>query len=284
MIKSKIVVSLTTIPPRFGDLGKTINKLLEQELLADEIQIYIPNSYKRFPQHSFIVPEFPKGGGRVSVKIVNRDLGPATKALYCAKAHLGTNTRIIYCDDDMIPERTWLKSLLMATLKNADSAIASYGEHLKFYDPNITNRCQPRARLIRVIEQPSYIAARINQIAKMMIWGRSFPKPKKVFSFKRSGFVDIAAGYGGVSIKPDFFDQNSFEIPDILFPVDDIWLSGLLEKKGIRIWVDNTIPIPVKSSFYQKDALINFSYKGDGRITSNLKGIKFMQEKYSIWK
>lgn len=142
MIDEKVVVSLSTIPPRFRDLGGTINRFLDQEYLADEIQVYIPKTYRRFPQHSFTLPELPLANGRVVIKVVEKDLGPATKVLYCAKAHWGTRTRIVYCDDDRIPAPNWLKSFVNAAKENPNDAIVAHGFHLK----NGLNSRFPKAR------------------------------------------------------------------------------------------------------------------------------------------
>ena len=62
-MKDKVVVSLSTIPPRFPHLGEALKCLLDQTFLPDEIRVYIPKAYRRFPQHSFAIPEIPDGGG-----------------------------------------------------------------------------------------------------------------------------------------------------------------------------------------------------------------------------
>jgi len=57
----KVILSLSTIPPRFGMLGKSLNSLINQKRRADEIHIYIPKTYRRFPEHSFSIPDVPEG-------------------------------------------------------------------------------------------------------------------------------------------------------------------------------------------------------------------------------
>jgi hypothetical protein len=71
----KVVLSLTTIPPRFEQAFKIVTENLMQG--CHEIWINIPKKYNRFPDWDGQVPEFsdPK-------VIINRDcedLGPATK-------------------------------------------------------------------------------------------------------------------------------------------------------------------------------------------------------------
>ncbi|MCY4308645.1 MAG: hypothetical protein OXC57_10275 [Rhodobacteraceae bacterium] len=58
-MKDKVVISLSSIPPRFKDLGKVLKCLLDQDHQADEIQLFIPRYYRRFPQHAFAPP--PRG-------------------------------------------------------------------------------------------------------------------------------------------------------------------------------------------------------------------------------
>ena len=49
---------------------------------------------------------------------------------------------------------------------------------------------------------------------------------------RKAGFADILQGLGGVVVRPDFFDDEAFDIPDILWAVDDVWLSGMLEPRA----------------------------------------------------
>lgn len=284
-MQDKLVVSLSSIPPRFPYLGKTLKCLLDQINPADEIQLYIPRSYRRFPEHSFSLPEVPQG---ITVKIADHDLGPATKVLYCAKAHWGTKTRIIYCDDDRLPERNWLKKFVEASKKNPDKAIVSRGLQLRNLGvKTITNYRYPRAEKKHksFSENLGYMTKRIYQKCKEGIYRKSFQKPQKSggVKFNKSGYVDIAEGCGGVSIWPSFFGLKAFDIPPVVWTVDDIWLSGLLEKRGIGIWVAKSIPPPDIGLSEGTDALQNFVSEGHSRDSANIFAINYMQNIYSVW-
>lgn len=285
-MKDKVVISISSIPPRFKYLGKTLQCLLNQDYHADEIQVFIPRSYRRFPQHAFSTPEVPPG---VTLKIVEKDLGPATKVLYCAKAHWGTRTRIIYCDDDLLPERNWLNSFILATKNKSDRVIASRGLHLKQLGVReFQTKRFPRAkkRHKNLVDNFEYISKRISQKTKEIVFRKSIRKPQKSggLQFTQSGYVDIAEGCGGVSIKPEFFVCSAFDIPPIMWTVDDIWLSGLLEYQNIGIWVENSIKIPLPSSSARVEELYNYSTDGFNRKSANKYGIRYMQDKFSIWK
>ena len=223
------------------------------------------------------------GGGNVKINVVEEDLGPATKVLYCAKTHWGTNTRIIYCDDDRLPDRTWLKEFLKATGKNPDKAIVASGFDISRYNLNPSPPRYPRAVKRRVIENPGYIGARITQKVKELVFQRGFQKPSRI-NFKRSGFIDIAAGYGGVSIKPEFFDIKAFRIPEALWTVDDIWLSGMLELQSIGIWASNSIRVPICHN--EKGDTVGLGgnlFEGNDRHSRNKIGIQYLQKTYKIW-
>ena len=282
-MKDKVVVSFSTIPPRFSHIGETLKYLLDQKLLPDEIQLYIPKNYRRFPQHSFTIPEIPKGGGRVVVKIVEEDLGPATKVLYCAKSHWGTPTRIIYCDDDRLPTRNWLQKLILATNDNPNDAVASRGMNLPI---DIKNRRKPQSQVIKPHSfgyNIGYVARKVCHKSKELIFRRPFSRPNKRRKFYDPGYIDIAEGCGGVSIKPDFFDLDAFDIPRVLWSVDDIWLSGMLEKANIGIRVGRSIQTPSKSAASPIEALYDFSTDGFGRSAANDFAFKYMQDHYGIW-
>lgn len=280
-MKDKVVISLSSIPPRFKDLGKALKCLLDQDHQADEIQLFIPRYYRRFPQHAFAPPpEVPPG---VALKIVDEDLGPATKVLYCAREHWGTETRIIYCDDDRLPERDWLKSFVSAAEKSPDKAIVSTGWHLTRYGIHTSNERLPRAVKLRVMEDYAYMGGRINQKLKEFIFRKPHKKPSRI-NCRKPGYIDIAAGYGGVLIKPEFFDKNAFDIPPIVWTVDDVWLSGLLELKGIGIWQDNSIRVPINISDIGTAGLGGSVIEDYDRDAANKLAIRYFQDNHSIWK
>ena len=111
-MNQKVILSLSTIPPRFGMLGASLNSLINQNRKADEIHVYIPKVYRRFPEHNFFKPNVPDG---VTLKIVDYDYGPATKILQCALEYRGTNTRIIYGDDDRFADISLLDKIMQCS-------------------------------------------------------------------------------------------------------------------------------------------------------------------------
>ena len=82
--RNKLIVSLSSIPPRFHKIGATLQALLGQSARIDRICLYIPEVYRRFPDWDGSLPEVPEG---IEIHRTEADLGPATKVL-AAAAHL----------------------------------------------------------------------------------------------------------------------------------------------------------------------------------------------------
>ena len=279
-MNQKVILSLSTIPPRFGMLGMSLNSLINQKRKADEIHVYIPKTYKRFPEHNFCIPDVPEG---VSVKIIDHDYGPATKALPCAKAYRGTNTRIIYGDDDRFADTSWLDNMLKCSDERPEDVIVSSGMTLQNYGLMLKNqKFFPRAKRAKVKYDFEYLARRLVQKFFETTTSKSRIKPARC-NYSSSGYVDIALGVGGVSVRADFFDESFFEIPEILWPDDDIWLSGNYLRQGRGIWASNKIRFPVDSGASNTSGLAFSIINGKDRNKTALDGILYMQELYDIW-
>lgn len=99
-----LALSLTSIPPRFGDLRPTLDSLLGQG--ADAVFLCLPRRYRRFAAAP--VPDLPAG---VTLLWSEEDHGPATKLLPAARHLRGRGARLIYCDDDWIYGPGWAQAL-----------------------------------------------------------------------------------------------------------------------------------------------------------------------------
>ena len=99
------VISLTTIPPRFGQLPQVLAALLTQG--ADRVALVVPRSFARF--EAAPLPALPPG---VDLIETTTDLGPAGKLLATARAFRGAD--ILYCDDDWLYAPGWADALRRA--------------------------------------------------------------------------------------------------------------------------------------------------------------------------
>ena len=216
------ILSLTTIPPRFGFISRTLTSILNQSLPFDQIRLYIPRKYRRFPDWNGILPNVPKG---VEIYRSDLDYGPATKILPAARDLRGKNVDILFCDDDQFYGRDWHRTLKQAALEHPGTCIVALGAN--FDDINIRRLIKDRnPRGQRLPKDTLYKLKRILSLG----WFRPALNIK-------AGYIDYFHGIGGVLIKPEWLCDDAYNIPDIIWTVDDIWLSGHFELIGIPIWI-----------------------------------------------
>jgi len=269
----KRIISLTTIPPRFKYLTATLESLLNQDSI-DEVRLYIAKEYRRFPEYDGHFPTVPKG---IKVCQIEEDLGPASKILPAIKDFKNQDIQILFCDDDLIYHKDWAKKLFDIQEQRPTEAVATYGR-------NINNECktsyykakEPEAKSILPEKDILYRANRL--IAKIFK-----TEPPLFRPIIKAGYVDILFGVGGVVVKPNFFDEEAFNIPNEAFSVDDIWLSGQLARKKIPIYCPKRLPFAKTSQASEQDSLLESDFLGYTRQESNIKAIHYCQDKYGIW-
>jgi hypothetical protein len=96
------LITLTTIPPRFGGIACVLEDLLAQG--ADGVVLALPRAWRRFPgPHA--LPDLPAG-----VTLLRcADLGPASKILPARRAF--PDADLIACDDDCGYAPGWCAAL-----------------------------------------------------------------------------------------------------------------------------------------------------------------------------
>lgn len=260
----KLVVSLTTIPSRVQYLQATIDSILAQSLKPDAIELNVPKTYSRRTFGTLDSCVWPTG---CDVVWVEQDLGPATKILPTVERYRNTDTLIVYCDDDQNYDRHWLERLVRASEANPGAVIA---------DRAIESRKQE----IKHVWAQKKLAYRLRRLISFGAW-----KPS------RGPFRDdIAEGFGGVLIRPEYLHDDAAEIPNILWSVDDVWLSGMYERNGHPLIRTNYDAHPHASHIWVGDrriadisALINFETEGYNRLAANVACITYMREKYGVF-
>jgi GT2 family glycosyltransferase len=267
---TKVVLTLTTIPPRFSGLHDCLVSLLGQSAQVDDIILYLPKDYRRFPG-TYETPKVPEG---VQIKHVDRDLGPATKVLPAVAEYAGTDTLILFCDDDKIYHTDWAAQLIERAKAQPDAAVAAVGlnvSHSSTY--SWSHSKSPSAKFVQ--KDARYRAKRA---ASLGFW-----KPPHV---QGSGYVDIFCGWAGCVIRPEFFVAEDFDIPDVLWTVDDVWLSGCLEKNGISIWLENLgkdLTATAGPNDVESHSLRKSVYKGFDRKDANSACVRYFREHHQIW-
>ncbi len=267
------IISLSSIPPRFPFLKESLKTLVAQQA-ADDIRLYIPRQYRRFPEYNGELPDVPEG---VTICRIDEDLGPATKVLPASKEFRHQDVQILFCDDDGLFPSGWAKRLFQIQAKRNDQAIATLGRPIGDY---VSNSVLPRrgsyAKEIRIEHDVQYRAGRILQ---KMFGYIPLKRPMIV-----PGYVDILLGACGAVVKSDFFDDEAFNIPDEAWTVDDIWLSAQLARRDIPIYCPWRLPCPGSSEAGDQDSLLDLEFQGASRQESNRKAAEYCQKKYGIWK
>jgi hypothetical protein len=257
------IVSLTSIPTRFNGIIETINSIKSQSIRAQKIILNVPKFYKRFGETKTM--DVPLISG-VTINFCENDYGPATKIIPILKNY-NSDQIIIYCDDDIIYKPNWAESLLLAHQNSQGSCVCGIGQSLD-------------------IMELKYRYSNSNNIFKKLYNSIRYKSEKRAISknFKKEKYAEIAAGYGGVLIKPMFFNDNVFNLPNQLWSVDDIWLSGNLNlAKTLIMKLKNGEENFKFSGSSMIDPLTKFIYNNSNRDASNYEGIKYFRENYNIW-
>ncbi|MCE9630544.1 MAG: glycosyltransferase family 2 protein [Planctomycetia bacterium] len=259
------IISLTSIPPRMDRIGPTLESLLRQEARIDGVILWIPRAYRRPEFGSFTLPALPAG---IEVRRCDFDHGPATKILPACAAFRGHDMRILYCDDDRIYDPGWAARLLAASDTQPGCCIAEVGEVV----PLTLKKAFKSTRLYRGLAT-----------ATLGLFSSMYRRGMKALEVE-AGRVDICKGYGGVLVRPEFFTPAAFDIPDLLWTVDDIWLSGQLALAGIPILKASATELSHKTDLADVAALVDYVYADHHREQANAACIRYFQEQHGIWR
>ncbi len=269
---SDLIISLTTIPPRMDKIAPTLHDLLNQTANIKEIRLNIPRKYRRFDFNLNDLPEIPEG---INVCIVDEDMGPATKVLPVVQDFRGQNIEILFCDDDQPYDPGWAQRFLNAREEQPNACIVETGYDFNIYSKGIkhndSEKYLPRAR-----RRHKGLAYRLFRLAS------GFTKKRTLYD--RDGYVDILEGYRGAMIRPEFLPEEVMDIPDVLWTVDDPWLSGHMIRIGVPIWLFSGAPVwekPYDAHF--RDSLVEFTYKGHCRQKADAACIEYFRTTYGIW-
>jgi len=267
----KLIISLTAIPPRFPFLGQTLSSLLNQSANVHAVNLYLPKQYRRFAFDTKQLPIVPTG---VNVCLVDSDYGPATKALPAVAQYKNQDVAILFCDDDKVYDSSWAQRFLDASHEHPECCIVEEGGDVSDYSlHDFRGQLQPRSGRIK-----KNFKYRLRRALSLGTW-----KPRKNI---RSGYVDMLEGWGGVLVKPEFFTNAAFEIPDILWMVDDIWLSGQLTLNNVPIWLNRNSDKRAKgnSNEMKESSLRKLIQDGHGRVEANQACVDYFRNNHQIWR
>lgn len=269
---TRLVVSLTTIPPRLTFIEPTLIDLLEQTADISEIRLNIPFEFRRFPGAEIDIPKFPRG---ITVRRVAEDFGPATKLLPTIQDYRDDDVEVIVCDDDQSYAPDWAQRFVDGRSRQPDACLVQKGYDLERRGPGLryfpVNRPAPRARV-----RHKGLTYRLRRLASLFRY--------KDTPFVREGFLDILEGHRGFMVRPAFFPEDVFDIPEILWTVDDPWLSGHLTRNNVPIWL---VMSPFRRDIYGDahftERLHSFVRLGHDRARADTACIEYFRNTYGIW-
>ncbi|WP_127112664.1 glycosyltransferase family A protein [Shimia sediminis] len=273
------VITLSSIPPRFSRLALTLETLLRQTVPARQIIVYLPKTYHRFPDWDGSLPQVPEG---VEIRRVDEDYGPATKLLPALR-DFGADQEILFCDDDMDYPRDWAVAFFKQRARQPDACITLCAGSVK--DPQLKarqNLLRPRAwRLWRAFDMEQNLRVMVEAFGRKALgWPHRFVGRRRCL---KAGYMDNFMGFGGVLVRPGFFDDDVFDIPEEAWSVDDIWLSGIAMKNGHPVWMIPRRRESTSHAHFNQAALTDMEGGRQGRDKANARAARYLQERYGIW-
>jgi hypothetical protein len=202
----RVIASLSTLPDRICNIEPTIQCLLSQTRPPDEIIVAVPE-FSRRQRKRYVIPQFLNNLPRVRVVRCDRDWGPATKFIPVVQEEQAagrTDTLVMIVDDDRVYPADALETYLSYHRELPDAALCFRGapmpSDLKWKKPWITR-------------------------------GDRLREPRQ---------VAVVTGCGSYFIQPRFFNEqlwNYSTAPDGAFYMDDIWISGCLDRRGVEKYI-----------------------------------------------
>ena len=265
---SKVIVSLTTIPSRVAFLEKFLEGINAQTLQPDQIELNLPVAYTRRKLGVIARNLIPK-----EFKVFDcEDLGPATKILPTIRRYKGTDTQIVYCDDDRLYDPNWLERLV--------------GMNLRYPDACIAERTLPvRSRIAARDHKKKNLVYRLRRAASFGLW-----RPLSTTSRVQAKIIE---GFAGVLVRPEFFDETVQNVPEDVVLVDDVWLSANLVLNNVPILNshadhrDGLVSRPILDGDRDIgevfDGLINISDPTNNRTEADFRAIKYVIRNLGVW-
>jgi hypothetical protein len=246
----RVIASLSTLPDRIGNLAPTIRSLLGQTRPPDEIVITVPEFSSR-QQKAYVIPKYLAQFPRLRILHCGKDWGPATKFIPVIQEELATgrgDTLILVVDDD----RTYPRDALEIYL--------CYSTEL----PNAT-------LCFRGAPMPSDLKWRRPKLAR----ADRLREPKK---------VAVITGCGSYLVQPRFFDAQLWDYssaPPGAFYMDDIWISGCLDRRGVKKYV-----VPASAmmrTVRQQSGTMTLHDVPNGRRHNNNEAIAFFSDTWNVF-
>ena len=246
----RVIASLTTVPDRINNLEPTIRSLLKQTRPPDEIVLALPDFSIR-EKRPYVVPEYLLRLPHVRILRCGKDWGPATKFIPIIREELAAgrgDTLVMVADDDRTYPHDTLETYLYYNKRLPEAALCFRGAAMP---PSLDWR---DARMIRA---------------------RELRQPQR---------TAVMTGCGSYLIQPRFFDESLWDYsgaPSGAFYMDDIWISGCLNRRGVKRYV---VPgSAMMRSVWRQRQTLSLHDVPEGRQHHNNETIAFFGNDWDIF-
>jgi len=220
--KEKVIVSLTSYPPRFAKIHLTLKSILLQSEKPDRIIVYLgsDSSREQFTNEMLNMEQYG-----VEYRIDSkRNLKSHKKYFYAMQEFV--NDVVVTADDDVIYPSDWL-SCLLKSYKKFPKAVS--------------------ARRVHLMKKNG------NELSFYNFWEDQCRR------IKTPSFALIATGCSGILYPPHCLSSLAFDetrIKDLCFDADDIWLKCVEVLNDIPVvWAKNWEVDPLSVDGAQDKAL-----------------------------
>ena len=252
----RTVVTMTTIPERIDMMKPVLNSLLTQSVRVDEIALNIPRVSRK--GNMYQVPNWLSALKNVTVHRVEKDEGPGTK-IFPTLRREPHGTIIIAVDDDNIYHSNMVEGLVKEYYRYKKKyAITNYGMSMS-----------PELKF-------------------------PFKYDRTLKTFGGAREVDFVQGCSGFLISSGMIPPEGLDIekgPKEALTVDDMWISGWLHIKGIKIMQPGFnlryVPLPYIKAGMNTPSLIRGENKSRVNDLTTIewfrqtKGMKLLYERNS---
>jgi hypothetical protein len=246
----RVVISLTTLPDRIGTIKPTIDSLLKQTRLPDEIVVVIPEFSLR-QKRRYEIPEFLAQMARVRILRTEKDWGPATKfipVIQEEKAAGRSDTLIMVVDDDRTYPCDSVELYRYYSKRLPDAALCFRGGAI------------PHNRKWHHVK---------------IIFGNKIREPQR---------VAVMTGCGSYLIRPRFFDESLWDYsgaPRGAFYMDDMWIAGCLDRRGVKKYA--ILASQMMRTVIRQAATMNLHEVPKSRQACNNETIAFFKHTWDVF-
>jgi hypothetical protein len=246
----RVIASLTTLPDRIHNLEPTICSLLNQTRPPDEIVLAVPEFSVRQKQ-PYSIPKYLSKFPTLRILRCKTDCGPATKFIPVIQEelHAGrSGTLIMVVDDDRVYPRDALETYLHY--------------HEQFPNAALCFRGGPMPRNFYWFLPKLFLGSRIREARR----------------------VAVITGCGSYLIQPCFFDStlwNYSGAPASAFYMDDIWISGNLDRRGVEKFV-----VPASAmmrTVRQQTGTMSLHRVPRGRTYHNNEVVEYFRDSWNVF-